>query len=374
MKTAQLTLILLFILARPMFSQDVIEFRTITEAYDWASITELEDREEIKKIIFTDSIQGDDYNPETSEWYWFRYLYELFPNIEEVEVLTDQDIPDHEGGVYIDGGFFTGALWLKYFSAPFIKYIGRSAFEHCQKLEAINMPIVEIIGHKAFYYCISLLKVDFPNVTKIMYGAFMYCRKLEAINMPEVTEIGVAAFSDCSSLVAVNFPVVTSIGEFSFTDCEKLTTVSLGTGFTESTMIIMLIDAFKRKFLGFRGDHLTPNINLTLGEYVLPKANLLNNTWYDDNGDGTGNDYIWRSINVVDIQEDDGIKDIFYIGNNIYYINGIQKMELYDMTSRKIRTFNDTKILYLNDFKSGIYFLTYFKNNKLKFEKIFILN
>jgi len=116
-------LIILILTSANLFSQETLTVGTITEAHDWAASAELKERVTIKKIIFTDSIAGDDYNPVTSEWYWFRYLDELFPYIEEVEVRTDQDIPDWEYSPNnINLGFFTGALWLKSFSAPFIKY------------------------------------------------------------------------------------------------------------------------------------------------------------------------------------------------------------------------------------------------------------
>jgi hypothetical protein len=42
------------------------------------------------------------------------------------------------------------SLFLKKFSAPFIKKIGHGAFNDCENLIEINFPKVEIIGVGAF--------------------------------------------------------------------------------------------------------------------------------------------------------------------------------------------------------------------------------
>jgi len=87
--------ILIFISAMPLSAQETKSFRTITDAYNFADTAELHEIEAVKKLIITDSIYGSTnfFNTET-EWRMFRCLDEIFPNIEELELHTDQDIPD----------------------------------------------------------------------------------------------------------------------------------------------------------------------------------------------------------------------------------------------------------------------------------------
>ena len=120
---------------------DTVSFNTVTEALNYNG-----DKATVKKLIITGTISGNDYS-KGSEWRKFHTLNETFPNIEEIEILTDQDIPDLDEDDYDPHGLFfwweidNGQYdyfpmhyikWLKKFSAPNIKYIGSYAFRRCQ--------------------------------------------------------------------------------------------------------------------------------------------------------------------------------------------------------------------------------------------------
>ena len=219
-KTLIILTTLLFSYGFTAFSQATVEFETITEALNYDG-----DRDAVKKLIITGTISGDDYS-EDSEWYQFRYLYIPFSNLDTVEILTYQDIPDWGNGIYVDGGFFTGANWLKNFSAPNIKYIGSDAFTWCENLISVNAPLVETIRYNAFNCCHSLTSVNFPVATTIGYAAFYDCRSLISINLLATQTIGDNAFAHCYSLSTVNFPVTTTIGYNAFVVCTSLVSVN----------------------------------------------------------------------------------------------------------------------------------------------------
>ena len=92
-----------------VLGQTTIEFETITEALNYDG-----DKDAVKKLIITGTISGEDYSQD-SEWYKFRRLYIPFPNLDTVEVLTDQDMPDWPPGIYADGGFFYRRRMIKEF-------------------------------------------------------------------------------------------------------------------------------------------------------------------------------------------------------------------------------------------------------------------
>jgi len=110
-------------------STETVEFETITE-----TLTYNGDKSTVPKLIITGEIFTD-YS-ESSEWRKFRILDETFQNIEAVEILTSQDIPDWDWVTnrsilfykeeYDNNGTFVGhcgSLWLKNFSAPNVKWI-----------------------------------------------------------------------------------------------------------------------------------------------------------------------------------------------------------------------------------------------------------
>ena len=92
----------LFVLC--LFSTDSIfsntySFWSITEALECETI----DRNDLTKIIIEGPIAGTNYYSEDSEWSKFRTLDTTFPNIEAVEIWTDQYMPDIDRDVLIYG-------------------------------------------------------------------------------------------------------------------------------------------------------------------------------------------------------------------------------------------------------------------------------
>jgi hypothetical protein len=275
-----------------MFAEE-ISFETITDALNYTG-----NRYAITKLIITGNISGDDYS-DASEWSKFRTLDDSktgFPNIKEVEILTDQDIPDADYldqvvmiALFYNSNFYhSPPNWLKSFSAPNIKKIGMYAFMRCE----------------------GLVSVNFPNATTIEDRAFSYT-SLESVYFPNVITIGGQAFNECRNLVSINCPLVTGIRNVAFFECTALTSVSFGTGFTEPTEIIFGVNVFALfPHYSIHPPPNTPNIDLVLGEYALPEFNEIEKSWNSDNnlfiddwsGDTTNYpaDYIWKSISIYD--------------------------------------------------------------------------
>ena len=318
------------------FSQATVEFETITEALNYDG-----DRNAVKKLIITGTISGNDYS-EDSEWSKFRMLDETFPNIEEVEILTSQDIPDGSYNAYYDNYislFYNGNVgsnWLKSFSAPNVKTIGSSAFRYCSNLVSINLPAVQVIGMVSFMDCYGLISINFPAANRIGASAFFNCENLSSINFPSLetiethafclcislttltpenvpllTKIDYVAFGYCSSLKTINLPIVKEIGWLTFTNCFALTSVRLGTDLTTPTYIISFGNMFGET------DSLTPYVDLILGENVLPLPDLEAKTWgpYYNPVLEKIMDYVWKSITI----ETSGIaKEINDLLVNVY--------------------------------------------------------
>ena len=295
------------------FSQTTASFTTVTEALNYTG-----NKATVKKIIITGTISGSDYSA-SSEWSKFHTLDSTFPNIEDVEILTSQDIPDGNwnwngiSALFCEN--YTGSNWIKSFSAPNTEHIGNYTFVSCSNLISVNIPLATTIGYSTFSGCSNLTTVNFPLVTNIN-GNFSGCSSLTTVNFPLVTNIGDTTFGGCSSLTSVNFPSVTTIGYGAFSYCSNLTTVnfplattieggafsgcynlvsvSFGTGFTQPTTII-----FDGYFYVFN-DTTNRNIDLTLGANVRPQPNLTNKTWQEGRHyNGSVFPYVWKSITVT---------------------------------------------------------------------------
>ena len=305
----------------------------------------------------------------------FRTLDETFPNIEEIELHTKQDIPNYQqidvtGTEYADGyiglfckyyiindnePLFYPSLWLKKFSAPNVKRVGNVNFYRCENLTEINIPAAEIIGMGAFDYCKKLALINISSAKIIEYAAFFMCNAITHINCFRVEEIEWWAFAGCTNLVAVNFN----------TDISEQITINFGyavfggaiTDFEPLAQII-----------------LTPNIELTIGN-VLPAPDTVFNTWHRTYEYGNDVDYVWKKITYTSIKEEiEEGKYVYCIGNNRYILDNIvEKVEMFDLMGKQIMVFENQEIIDLNNICSGVYFLKcYSIYNRIKIEKIIV--
>ena len=479
-----------------VLSQAIVEFETITEALNWADTTDIENSKAVKKLVITGNISGEDYS-ESSEWSKFRTLDETFPNIEAVEILTDQDIPDadiinhcalfyweeyDDDGIYIGN---SGSNWLKSFSAPNVKKIGSWAFRDCKellsvsflsaeiierwtfgycwKLISIDFPVVTtikeysfyvckgltsidsinfpsaitiedwafsfchnlysiyfplvttigryafsfyekgnsilsvsfpsatIIGGYAFYRCSTLTSANFPLVTTIGSDAFSSCDTLTSVNFPLVTTIRYYAFSYCKNLVSINFPLVTTIDHNTFNGCVALISATFGTSFETETEIKFGVGVFGGPNVQWNGPILTPNIDLTLGKYVLPTPNTIANIWQNTNDSIHNIDYLWKSIAIETVGIEEIIKNntvsIFpnsTVGNatvtfelekscNVKIllcdILGIEQINIYDGFANEGFF---TEIIDIEHLAKGVYFLKILIDGNYTVKKIII--
>ena len=360
-----------------------VEFETITEALNYSG-----DKSTVTKLVITGEIAGDDYS-ENSEWSKFRTLDETFPNIEAVEILTSQDIPDGDFFSLFSYlpmiGFPKGANWLKSFSAPNVKYVGSWAFSFCENLVSVKFPLLTTIGDGGFHCCFNLYSVDFPFLTTIGKGAFRNCYSLISVEFPVATTIGEWAFCYCTSLISANFPVVETVGDYAFYACNTLlTSLSFGTGFTVPTEIKFGENVFSKVYVN---DILTEKIYLTLGENVLPIPDLVANTWQCNMGDGTGTPYVWKSIDYTSILET--VKnlqvsispnptsnsatvnfDLETAGHLTVTLTNILGQELFEIYSGFANAGTFTKTFSMEALPVGVYYLRILHNGNVTVEKV----
>ena len=400
MNKSILILVVFITLNVTLFGQSEVSFETLTEALEDVFVN----RYEVKKLIIMGEIAGNNYVDSSSEWRLIRILDEWFPSLEALELWTDQDIPDvdvvfgEDGPIDAQWSLFYGqeydtiiyryvvksAEWIKHFSAPNIKYIGNMAFG-ISSIESVYFPSVTEVGSYVFAYCDYLTHIkeeDFASLIMVGHGmfystyyapvsvsfpkaefigdlAFYRCRNLTEIHIPEVREISRMAL-DMTNLVSIDLPKI-RILHYCFGLCKSLSSVSMGTSFEKDTEIYFGSTVFDD----------TKHIELTLGEYVLPKPNLMENTWnlwkgvnpYDTND---MHPYTWKIINILGVKEEESAKNIRNIGNNIYKLEDVNQTELYDIMGRKIITFENTEIIDLNDYNLliGIYLMRLIDNNK----------
>lgn len=114
--------------------------------------------------------------------------------------------------------------------------IGNSAFEDCEKLEAVVMPSgLMSIGESAFSYCKGLTSIDIPpSVASIEDSAFMGCSGLSTIAIPgTVRQIGFSAFGGCSGLMSVTLSEGVDVVEGqAFSGCVGLTSITIPSSVT----------------------------------------------------------------------------------------------------------------------------------------------
>jgi len=238
-------------------------------------------------------------------------------------------------------------------------------------------------GEAAFIGNQNIVKVVASTVTAIGRDAFYSCTNLISVDLPLVTTINIWAFDNCISLETVNFPLATTIKNESFGRCISLTSINFGTGFETETEIKFNMNVF------FNAK--TENVDLTLGENVLPLPDLDAMTWQDSIGNGTGAPYVWKNITIQKVSIEETIKNRIV---NIYPnptraaftvsfdlekscnvqiilsdIQGEEIMQIYDGFAtvgnfiEKVNTENLT---------SGIYFLKIFIDGKYTVEKIVV--
>ena len=234
-------------------------------------------------------------------------------------------------------------------------------------------PNITMIYIGVFYKNEYLIKVIGPNVEWIWDAAFYDCLNLVSISFPKVERIDYDVFSWCESLTSIDFPRIEIIGMFSFINCISLTSVSLGTSFTKPITIDICEAVFGFPNDAYIGPILTTNIDLILGNNVLPKPDLEKNIWQGTNvlipGDTC---YIWKSISVIiGIEKEIEVKDIFHIGNNKYMLNNVKQAKLYDLMGSRLIDFSNIEIIDLNNWRSGFYFLQYLTDkNKIRFKTL----
>jgi hypothetical protein len=224
--------LILFAFSHQASFAQTITFATVTECINYNGA----DKDDITKIIITEQITGTDYSA-GSEWSKFRTLNTTYIALEDIEIQTNQAIPDGDNIALFYYNVAGSSDWLKSFSAPNVTTIGTNAFRNCYTLASVSFPNVATIGDRAFDVCSNLIEINFSNVTEIGIFAFANCDALETANFPKVQTIGNGVFGECNSLKDVNFPNVTEIGINAFVYCPALEKVSLGTGFTTPTEI-----------------------------------------------------------------------------------------------------------------------------------------
>ena len=108
--------------------------------------------------------------------------------------------------------------------------IGKSAFEHCSKLDSltINGVATSMIGAYAFNGCTSLTSLSLVGSFQTIGDyAFAYCGMTSLTIDATITSIGEFAFSSCSLTSLSLTGNVQEIGDYAFAYCTSLTSLSL---------------------------------------------------------------------------------------------------------------------------------------------------
>jgi len=334
-------------------AQQIIEFGTVgtslTVEQVISTIENNDITDDFKAIILSNSVDSFAFSVQYFYWIGRFDLINIITNFfKEVEGQNVESIEYHA---------FNTCESLATVNFPNAINIGIEAFNSCESLIIADFPKVITIEYEAFIRCENLKTVNFPSVINIGFWAFAYCKNLIVANFPSATNIEYCAFAYCENLTTLVFPNVTHIGGRAFDQCSNLIFVSLGTDFTEPT-IITLDNLFGQ---GVFHNVETKNIDLCLGENVLPLPNFDNNTW---------NGHTWKSINEVNCDVSiQGTPEInFTIFPNpandkltIHHSKEIGNIGLYDLSGRLIRSYtvSDTNtVLDISDLDSGVYFLT----------------
>ena len=122
-----------------------------------------------------------------------------------------------------------------------------------------------------------------PSVEEFMAIVFTGCISLVSINLPSAKYFRNENFFMCENLERIELPSLVSLGGNNFRGCFNLKEVIIGENYQGHSDVYF-------SFSEFGGDPLevnyyclepistTENIILTLGEFVLPKADTIFNT------------------------------------------------------------------------------------------------
>ena len=396
------------------------KFRTLNETFP--------NIEAVKILTDQDILDADTINF-ASLFYWEEY---------------DDD------GIFVGN---SGSNWLKSFVAPNVKKIGSWAFRDCKELVSVSFlsattierwafgycwslttidfsyfPNVTAIGEQAFYanrsltniffpsaietawmsfgYCSNLISADFPELVTIGSMCFNICEALADINFPQVVEVEGLAFQRCYSLTSVDFPKVTTVGGMAFVNCDNIISinlpvvtkinsnafllgrdnnsisVSIGTGLEKETEIEFGIGVFDNK--------ITPNADLTLGEFVLPLPDLEANTWQTDGWSNPVIPYVWKSITIYNSIEKviknhkvsifpNPTSDFVTVSFDLEKPSHLE-IDLYDIAGTKVKDIHSgfvseqlfTKTISVGNLPVGTYFIKISTHKNYTIKKIII--
>jgi len=352
-----------------VFAQETVKFNTITDAITCMEVN----REAVKHLIIEGKIDGEDFSPEKGgEWLLFLTLEETFPNIEEVTILTDQDIPDvykhmdviagwdvliYERGLFSYLPNMSGhedipfdywresAEWIKRFSAPNVKRVGSNALWLCDSLIEVSFPSAVEIGREACQlrnFGPGLTSIHLPEAVIIEWGAFIGNNNLSygyfpkvttllgglggnftSIYIPNVTTLGNAALGG-NRFTSIDIPKVTRMSWNALRGNIYLTSIylpivdSIGaeafascvslTSVTLGTELKEPSKTYGRSMFNYVP---TYNADLILGENVVsPKPDLTNRIWnYGIYFPNERQDYYWKSITIKYIGIEEVVKN-----------------------------------------------------------------
>lgn len=295
---------------------------------------------------------------------------------------------------------YTGAEWLKNFSAPNVTCIGDWAFRSCTGLTAVELPAVTSIGAYAFYNS-GLNEINLPaSLVSVGTNPFLGCGNLRAIAINKgnehftvedgvlfnasktllitypagrtassfvsdntVTAVGSSAFGVCGGLTDLELPAVTSVGNWASEFCLALKTVGFGVSgaidFGED-VFLHVTTADTDLMLNAEGEEFTNNVS--------------GNIWKE---------YEWKSINRNTSLENSVVED-FSIRcfpnpvRNILHVEStesIHNVAIFDMSAKMIYNTSDTgNGINLSALPGGLYVVRIITPSEVKKELILKIN
>lgn len=233
--------------------------------------------------------------------------------------------------------------------------VGPSSFMDCRKLETIDMSnVVSYVESQFNSESSNQQKHDFfsSHPFKIGDHAFASCVKLKGFTFPNnLAEVGAGAFNNCVKIFGLFFPdpilddgnnIVNTItfGEYAFSDCTSLAV----THFNKNVIDIGLYCFAKCESLRiyYGGDINSSSDPLYKFSTTINKdwrkrhvATNQNTDNFDEDGNGTGPDYVPIKNNQSEMKMDDEHPGLIYIkGPGPIYYDG----KASDATAQKIDT------------------------------------